>query len=146
MHHKHGNFSASFISCPFAHLRPSHTVPPQLATPKTHSAHIRKKKKTTDELPTPAGLGSCEGLRPHVLFSSSGKALERQCKSSNQGNSDPSSAILADILLCRPLRSSKCHEETYLKGRDNKLAKTGKKAFQTRCQSSKKKIFFLLIL
>ena len=143
MHHKHGNFSASFISCPFAHLRPSHTVPPQLATPKTHSAHIRKKKKkNTDELPTPAGLGSCEGPRPHVLFSSSGKALERQCKSSNQGNSDPSSAILADILLCRPLRSSKCHEETYLKGRDNKLAKTGKKAFQTRCQSRKKKKFF----
>lgn len=92
VHYEHGNFSASFISCPFARLRPSHTYSPTIGNPRDSlcslSAHIRKKKKkkkTRDELPTQAGLGSCEGLRPHMPFSSSGKALERHAREAVKG-------------------------------------------------------------
>ena len=49
VHYEHGNFSASFISCPFARLRPSHTYSPTIGNPRDSlcslSAHIRKKKK-----------------------------------------------------------------------------------------------------
>lgn len=45
----------------------------------------KKKKKTRDELLTQADLGSCEGLRSHMPFSSSGKALERHAREAVKG-------------------------------------------------------------
>ena len=67
-------------------------IPPQSATLETHSVLYlctsekkEKKKKTRDELPTQADLGSCEGLRSHMPFSSSGKALERHAREAVKG-------------------------------------------------------------